>query len=370
MAVAPTQKGRDWARPPPRRRDGGSFAFCHHEAVGLTVQRDQDAVVAGFLGWLTHRRGPDVEVASVVRPTGGWSSETVLVRASIDGEDWGFALRLAPLGDGIFPTYDLGLQARAQAQAAARGVPAPVPAEVVDDPAWMDEPFLVMPLVDGNVPGEMAAFDPWVRSLPPATQRVLYEGLADTLARLHRAEPPADLPHRSVEAELTSWTAYLEWFADGDEPAPALTEALAWCADRRPATEPTAAFLWGDVRLGNVVFAHDGAVAAVLDWEMATLGAPEHDLGWWFGLEAMQDELVGGRADGFPSLAELRDRYEAGLARPLQDLAWYETFALFRSAAILTRISILQQRAGLEPRLPLADNPVLDHLRRRLQEAP
>jgi aminoglycoside phosphotransferase (APT) family kinase protein len=338
--------------------------------VALTVQRDLDAVVAGFLGWLADRRGAVVVPESVARPTEGWSSETVLVRVRVDGLTDGHAVRLAPLGPGIFPTYDLALQARAQAHAAGCGVPTPVPTEVVDDPAWMGEPFLVMPLVDGHVPGEMAAFDPWVRSLFPATQRALYEGLVDTLVRLHRAEPPADLPHRSVEAELTSWTGYLEWFADGDQPAPALTEALAWCADRRPATEPPAAFLWGDVRLGNVVFAEDGSVAAVLDWEMATVGAPEHDLGWWFGLEAMQDGLVGARAEGFPALAELRERYEAGLGRPLQDLAWYETFALFRSAAILTRISLLQQRAWLEPRLPPADNPVLDHLRRRLQEAP
>lgn len=336
----------------------------------LTVQRDLGTVVDGFLAWLADQRGAEPVIESVVRPTEGWSSETVLIRAQVGGVAEGHAVRLAPLGEGIFPTYDLGLQARAQTRAADRGVPTPVPAEVVDDPAWMEEPFLVMPLVDGHVPGEMAAFDPWVLSVGPATRRVLYEGLTDTLVPLHRAEPPEDLPHRSNDDELASWTHYLTWFADGQEPAPSLTEALAWCVEHRPADEPPPAFLWGDVRLGNVVFADDGTVAAVLDWEMTTVGAPEHDLGWWFGLEAMQDELVGGRAEGFPSLAELRDRYEAGLGRPLQDLAWYETFALFRSAAILTRISLLQQRAGLEPRLPLADNPVLDHLRRRLREAP
>jgi len=338
--------------------------------VALTVQRDLDAVVAGFLDWLADRRGTEVQPASVQRPTDGWSSETVLVHATVGGLPEGHAIRLAPLGEGIFPAYDLGLQARAQAHAAHRGVPTPVPALVVEDPAWLGEPFLVMPLVDGHVPGEMAAFDPWVRSLPGPTQRGLYEGVVDALVGLHTATPPDDIPHRSVDAELAAWTDYLDWYADGDDPAPALRAALAWCAEHRPAVEPVPAFLWGDVRLGNVVFADDGSVAAVLDWEMATVGAPEHDLGWWLGLEAMQDELVGGRADAFPALADLRSRYEAGLDRPLQDLSWYETFALLRSAAILTRISILQQRAGLDPLLPLADNPVLDHLRRRLEEAP
>lgn len=334
------------------------------------MHRDLEAVVSGFLGWLADRRDAEATAESVVAPTDGWSSETVLVRALVDGVTEGHAVRLPPLGEGIFPAYDLGLQARALAGAAERGVPAPVPAEFVDDPTWLGEPFLVMPLVDGHIPGEMAAFDPWVRSLPAPTQRRLYEALADGLATLHRSAPPDDLPHRSIDDELVAWTAYLDWFADGDDPAPVLPEALAWCAAHQPAGEPAPAFLWGDVRLGNGVFADDGSVAAVLDWEMASVGSPEHDLGWWLGLEAMQDELVGGRADAFPSLADLQARYESRLGRPLQDLAWYETFALFRSASILTRISLLQQRAGLEPRLPLADNPVLDHLRRRLQEAP
>lgn len=338
--------------------------------MALTVQRDLDAVVTGFVAWLSERRDAEVVVESVVRPAEGWSSETVLVQALVDGEPAGYAIRLAPLGEGIFPSYDLALQARAQIRAADGGVPTPVPAEVVVDPSWLGEPFLVMPLVGGHVPGEMAAFDPWVRSRSPDTQRGLYRGVVDALVTLHSAAPPDDLPHRSVEAELAAWSDYLAWYADGEQLAPTLAEALTWCGDHRPAAEPPPAFCWGDVRLGNVVFTDEGSVAAVLDWEMAAVGAPEHDLGWWFGLEAMQDELVGGRVEGVPTIAELQERYEAGVGRPLQDLVWYETFALFRSAAILTRIGILQQRAGLEPRLPLAGNPVLDHLTRRTQETP
>ena len=66
-----------------------------------------------------------------------------------------------------------------------------------------------------------------------------------------------------------------------------------------------------------------------------------------------------------PPIRELRARYEAPVDRPLRDLEWYETFALFRSTAVLTRIAILQRRAGQRPRLPVADNPVLDRLRAR-----
>jgi len=338
--------------------------------VALTVQRDLDAVVSGFAGWVRGERGVEVVVESVQRPTEGWSSETVLLRVQVDGRAEGFAVRLGPVGEGIFPTYDLGLQAHAQAVAQAGGVPAAVPAEVVDDPVWLGDPFLVMPLVEGHVPGEMAAFDPWVQGLPVDRRPGLYEGVVDTLVALHRLDPASarDLPRRTVDDELAWWTTYLEWYADADEDVPRLARALVWCAEHRPTVEPPAAVLWGDVRLGNVVFADDGAVAALLDWEMATVGAPEHDVAWWWALEAMQDELVGGRAEGFPAITDLRARYEAGLGRPLQDLAWFETFALLRSAAILTRIGILAQRAGLTARMPLDDNPVLDHLARRIEE--
>jgi aminoglycoside phosphotransferase (APT) family kinase protein len=266
------------------------------------------------------------------------------------------ALRLPPLGEGIFPAYDLAQQAHAHEAAAAAGVPAPVPVELVD----VGEPALAMPLVDGHVPGEMPAFDPWVVDRGTAA----YGAVVDVLARLHTADVAGvGLPHRSVDDELAWWSDHLAWYG-GD--VPALADALDACAHHRPPDEPPPALLWGDVRLGNVVFADDGSPAAVLDWEMATIGAPEHDLGWWWGLEAMQDELVGGRAEAFPSLADLRDRYETAVGRELQDLDWYETFALFRSAAILTRIGVLQQRAGLPTRMPLADNPVLDHLARRV----
>lgn len=327
------------------------------------MQRDLEALVDGVTAWLRHRHDDPVEVTDVDRPTEGWSSETVLVHAAIGGRTTGIAIRLAPVGDGIFPTYDLGLQARAQTAAAGAGVPAPAPTELVDDPTWLGDPFLAMPLVEGHVPAAMAAFDPWVQALDVDHQRRLHHGVVDALAQLHGADlTSVDLPRRSVDDELAWWRSYLDWYATPDEAVPALADALDTCARHRPDDEPPAALLWGDVRLGNVVFDDDASVAAVLDWEMATVGAPEHDLAWWWALEAMQDDLVGGRAEGFPSIDELRTRYEAGAGRSLQHLDWYEAFALFRSATILTRIGILQQRAGAPTQMALDDNPVLDRL--------
>lgn len=338
--------------------------------MGVVGRRDTAVVVEGFARWLAARRDAAVAVDAVDRPTDGWSGETLLVRVRLDGAAEGFALRLAPVGEGIFPDHDLTTQAWAQGAAAAHGVPTAVPVEVVDDDAWLGEPFLVMPLVEGHVPGEVAGLDPWVQALPTDARRGLSTQVADLLADLHipAPDPTLDLPHRHVDTELAWWGDYLDWATTAEEAGPTLRTALARLGEGAPAEEPRPSLLWGDVRLGNVVYAEDTTVAAALDWEMATVGAPEHDLAWWWALEALAHSLLGGRPPGFPTHAELRARYEARVGRALVDLGWYECFALVRSAAVLTRIAVLQQRAGLAPKLDPRSNPVLDHLARRLDE--
>ncbi len=338
--------------------------------MGVVEARDTEAVVAGLTRWLTARRDAEVEVVDAVRPGEGWSADTVVVRALVDGAPEGLVLRLPPVGEGIFPDHDLAAQARAQEAAARHGVPTAHPTEVVDDEAWLGSRFLVMPLIEGQVPGEAAGLDPWVRGLAPATRAGLSTQVVDLLADLHTPapDPLLDLPHRHVDAELAWWADYLTWAHEPGEATPALGVALDRLAAAAPTEEPRPSLLWGDVRLGNVVYTDDGTVAALLDWEMATVGAPEHDLAWWWGLEALADGLLGGRPPGFPGHDELRSRYETRVGRRLRDLGWYECFALLRSTAVLTRIAVLQTRAGRRPKLDPHTNPVLDHLARRLDE--
>ena len=97
---------------------------------------------------------------------------------------------------------------------------------------------------------------------------------------------------------MERWVAYVEWSSEGD-PLPALAQALDWCGRHVPAERPPV-LLWGDVRLGNLVFDAERHVTAVLDWDLASLGPREMDLGWHFGLEFMMEALFGGRPPGFP----------------------------------------------------------------------
>jgi aminoglycoside phosphotransferase (APT) family kinase protein len=337
------------------------------------VERDLAADAAGITRWLIDRRGvDDLTVTRCDRPAGGLSSVTVMVDAT--GPDYAESLvvRLAPADAGIFPEYDLAAQASAQEAAAAHGIPVAVPVEHETDLQWLGAPFLVMPAIRGHVPGPMPIRDPWITESASGAAQVA-TSVYDTLARIHQVDWRAAgldlaIPVRDLDADLAYWTRYLDWYADGDLVAPALSEALSWCVANRP-DDPPHSFLWGDVRLGNIIFGEERRPAAVLDWEMTSIGAAEHDIAWYLTLEATQNELFGRAVPGFLDHDAACAHYEARVSRPLQALEWFEVFAMVRSSAIMTRLAYLQQQSGQPPLLPLADNPILDQLSRRIAEA-
>jgi aminoglycoside phosphotransferase (APT) family kinase protein len=339
--------------------------------VGLAVQRDTDVVVAGVLAWLDASRGGRHAVVHASRASQGLSSETFLVDVETTDGDGAesLAVRLPPMGDGAFEHYDLAVQAGAQQLAARHGIPVAAPVELVDDLAWLGAPFLVMPKVDGHVGGQVAVRDSWITDAPTEAQRRLYDGFVDVLAAIHRTPPDTArgvIPARDVDGELRYWMRYLDWYADGEHVLPALHDALAWCVEHRPDRDPPPSVLWGDVRIGNLIFGEDRAIEAVLDWEMSTIGAAEHDAAWWRTLEAVQDEFFGARVPGFPTADDALDRYERQLGRRLEHLPWFEIFALGRSVAVMTRLAILRERAGQPNPFPIADNPLLGIIQRRI----
>jgi aminoglycoside phosphotransferase (APT) family kinase protein len=126
----------------------------------------------------------------------------------------------------------------------------------------------------------------------------------------------------------------------GDAFGRPLVDALEWCRTHRPATESEPVLLWGDVRLGNVIFGDDLAPRAVLDWDMASIGAPEHDMAWCTTLETTTRTLLGQHLEGFPDRDGTIGQYESLSGRVLRNFDWYETLAMIRSTSIMTRITI------------------------------
>ncbi len=195
---------------------------------------------------------------------------------------------------------------------------------------------------------------------------VMHDRLIDALADIH-AVPwrgtvlEEHLPGRSLRDAVDRWVTYVDWSSQG-EPLPALAEALEWCARHLP-PEQACVVLWGDVRLGNLVFGPERRVRAVLDWDLAALGPPEMDLGWHLGLEFMMEAWFGACVPAFPTTLDALARYEDRTGYEVRDLAWHEVFALVCALAINDR----HQRIAGDARR--RDNPMGPILLARLEAA-
>ncbi len=340
-----------------------------NEDSGLS---EADSELAERFGrwWAEHHQVPGPVVTNLHRPAAGYSSETIFLDVT-----WSTAtgstrvptvIRLAPATAGTFANYDLESQWQAQHAAAAAGVPVADP-HLETESRWLGAPFITMPRVEGHVVGAVAHKDRWLGSRSPADQALVQANLLTAMAACHRADTDvlSAVPRRDNGDELDYWEQYLDWSSDGD-PVPALVSALNWCRGNRPADRATPVLLWGDARLENAVFGDDLSVRAVLDWDMTSIGAPEHDLAWFTSLDITVQRLFGERTPGFVDRDAMVALFEELSGHTVTDLAWYETLAMVRSTAIMTRIGYLRRAAGEPLMLPIESNPLLDLLTSRV----
>jgi aminoglycoside phosphotransferase (APT) family kinase protein len=326
--------------------------------------RDDDVLVAGIERWSQRR------VATFERPSAGWSSETVVVTYD-DGER--VVVRLPPLV-ASFPDDLLQPQARVLAALADGGVPVPQVVALVEDTDFVGAPFLVMSFVVGRAPGDAPGVDPWVADAPATVQRHMHDRFINLLASVHLVRWQdaglGDVLRVGTRAEVQYWLAYAHWAADG-APARALVDALRWCESTVPEQKPPLSLLWGDARLGNVVFEATKKrrdVVAALDWELASIGPAEMDLAWYLALDELTVRVTGRPVEGFLSREGVIARHEARLGRTVRDLAWHEVFALARSICINDRQARIAQQTGVDyPGIAGDDNPMLRVVTRRIE---
>jgi len=145
-----------------------------------------------------------------------------------------------------------------------------------------------------------------------------------------------------------------------------LTRARAWLDDYLPAERPTG-LAWGDSRLGNMIF-RDNKCVAVLDWETASLGGAETDLGWWLYFDWWVTEGTGvSRLDGIGDGPATVAAWERFAGRPAQAMEWHEMFGTYRFAIISERAIALTAAAGGTMPVGGGDsNPAIVRLRQLL----
>lgn len=326
--------------------------------MAVSTERDPIATRADLARWLEGQTGAEhVEVGELTIPgLSGFSNETLLFDATWDGDVHPLVIRVEPTGHAVFPSTAFDAQVQVMQ---ALGVEGSVP---VPEVLWFEEGtdvlgarFVVMARVEGQVPGDSPSYhaDGWMPALPPDAQARIWTGGLDAMAAVHRLDRaavglgwiPAIRP-----AEQLQLDHQYRAFAAGDAPYPPVDRAFEVLRATVPPVDPNPALCWGDSRIGNMIFAADQSVAAVLDWEMVTAGDPVQDLAWYLLLDRHHWEAFEvPRLSGLPGRAETIARWEAASDRSAEHLDWYELLGAARYASIMTRVMMLLDQSGVFP---------------------
>ncbi len=222
---------------------------------------------------------------------------------------------------------------------ALQDTPVPVPRAYLlcEDDSVIGTAFYLMEMVEGRI-----LLDTTLPNFSPAQRTALTRHFIESLAALHSVDVAAvglenfGKPGNYYARQIHRWSQ--QYIASETEKDAAMGSLMAWLPDNIPAGDD-ATIIHGDYRLPNCVVApNQPKVAAILDWELSTIGHPLADLSYWCALEYYGDtpcpenyaEL------GFLSEAEAL-RYYCQLTgrEQIADWPFYIIFNLFRSAAIV-----------------------------------
>ncbi len=267
---------------------------------------------------------------------GGRSNLTYTVTGA-DGAK--YVLRRPPTGAVLATAHDMAREHKIISAVGRSDVPVPPALGLCDDESVNGAPFYVMAFVDGVV---LDSADKGAL-LTPEHRRAAGLDLIDVLADLHAVDVDAvglgDLAKREgyVERQVKRWST--QWERSKTRELPAVEEVARRLAARFPEQQGVS-IAHGDYRFGNVLTdVSAGRVNAVLDWELCTLGDPLADVGYvgvyWADpgtVQSRPNDPTG--IDGFPTYAELLERYATRTGRDLSQIDYYIAFGSFRLAVI------------------------------------
>ncbi len=271
---------------------------------------------------------------------GGQSNPTY----RIDTPGRSYVLRRKPFGELLPSAHAVDREYRVIAGLHPTGFPVAKPYGLCTDDSVVGSMFYIMEMVQGR-----SLWDGSLPGMDKDERRDIYFALVDTLAALHETDHAAaglgdyGRPGNYFERQVGRWTK--QYKASQTDDLPEMDKLIDWLPRTLPAQERTS-IVHGDYRIDNVIFAEDGPrVAAVLDWELSTLGDPMADVAYLLmnwetesegraGLKAVDLDAL-----GIPSMDDMIARYAEQTGRDsIPDLNWYFAFNMFRLAGIVQGI--------------------------------
>jgi aminoglycoside phosphotransferase (APT) family kinase protein len=295
----------------------------------------------GKLVSFIRNRVPDLDGdLRLERVPGGQSNPTFFIASG----ERRIVLRKQPPGDLLPSAHAVDREYRIMTALARTDVPVPKTILFCEDRGIVGTPFYLMEHVEGRVFGDCA-----LPGVEPNERRRMYVSLAETLAALHNVDPVevglADYGKAGnyFARQIARWARQWELSRTGDNAA--IEHLIGWLPAHIP-EDNESSIVHGDYRIGNVIFhPHEPRVAAVLDWELSTLGHPLADLAHSCIAWHSRPEEYGGllgldfEALGIPDEADYTAAYYRASRRAPRMTHFHQAFALFRFAVIFEGIA-------------------------------
>ena len=261
----------------------------------------------------------------------------------------------------MFPGRSFSREWRIQ-DALARKTDLPVPKIFAheDDEAVLDGRFYVMEYLRGETPPAVSPHETGmlVDLSTKARRKLWFSGLAE-LGKLHRLdarELGLDFMSQPAQdgSELTTLLDYWEqhYLSSSDgKPLPLMVDAIAWLrSNRLEEREPSV--VWGDARIGNMLFDEEQNCVGIVDWELTSLGEPLQDLAYWTYSDDHFIHIASqGALSGWPSSDETIAAYEAASGQVVdrKRLAYYRLVAGYWIICTLSQLVAIKKRVGQFP---------------------
>jgi aminoglycoside phosphotransferase (APT) family kinase protein len=256
-----------------------------------------------------------------------------------------YALRRPPTSHVLPTAHDMVREHTIISALGPQGIPVARPLGLCTDEAVNERPFYIMEFVDGAILRDRAQAE---QTFDLSTRGVIGDNLAATLAQLHRVDVDAaglgGLSRHDgyIERQLRRWRTQYEQMRVEGIGDNGLVEAVGDQLSSMIPVQQRVAVVHGDYRLDNTVLDARGAVRAILDWEICTLGDPMADLGmmlvYWAEPSDPTAALLGAApttAPGFSTRDEVLRAYAAHTDLDVSQVAYYQAFGYWKLACIL-----------------------------------
>lgn len=330
------------------------------DVIVAPATRDLEILAGKLTRWMESRMpgAGGLRLAEFSYPRGaGQSHETILFDAHWreDGADraQGYVVRIKPSSFTVFPDNLFEEQYQVMKVLHDGGyVRVARPVWLEEDASVLGAPFFVMEKVKGRVPVSVPPYarTGWLSEATPAQRRHLWEGAVRQLAAIQlvpldevRFLAGPDHAREGLAQEWDKYERFVDWLRE-DPRAEILAAALDRLKGVWPANQPVG-LVWGDARIGNMMFDEAFDVVAVMDWEQPSLGGALHDLAWFCTLaETMhgRSSQIGAYLEGMGSREETIALWEEVSGKSAADLEWYEEFTQLKMSCTGVRLDMLR----------------------------